>query len=546
MKNKSATEVSVGCRCFSNQMAPMSGIIKHKYSDFHVNEIDRSGNIVRLTSICDFSEPSYPDGYEDWLKSNQHFFSFVPESDEQVARIYYEQPTFSVLEQNGKVTVERLYKKKTRPFYLHFVLYKENINQQSAIGKIAQKVGKQKKMIGFAGSKDKRGITTQICSIKDVQPEKFIQAVQNIDEHIKIGKIKIAVNPVSLGDLSGNRFTIVLRDIKLEGDNDSNIYEGVKRRVEELDKSGFINYFGMQRFGTSVVPTHKIGELVLKRKWREIIDILLEPQESDVPRLKEAKELFKKTHDAKQALKILPHSAQTEYSIFEAMSRLPQDQQFSNPYELFSRIDRRQRMMYIHAYQSYLWNHMVSNRIEKYGTKIVIGDKVLIENGKKNKENVIDVTESNINNYTIFDVAIALPSGKMSNDEVDPDLIQLMEKDGVTFDMFNGLSSEYGANGDWRFIMAKAKDLEWTFIRHNDRDAELIDSDLNIIEGVTNSVNHSEDGKYSSLSLSFSLGSGQYATMCLRELLKRSTEWFTDSSMSNPQKHWWETICNIC
>lgn len=37
--------------------------------------------------------------------------------------------------------------------------------------------------------------------------------------------------------------------------------------------------------------------------------------------------------------------------------------------------------MYIHSYQSYVWNNLVSKRIEEYGLKAVPGDLVL--NGGK-------------------------------------------------------------------------------------------------------------------------------------------------------------------
>jgi tRNA pseudouridine13 synthase len=39
--------------------------------------------------------------------------------------------------------------------------------------------------------------------------------------------------------------------------------------------------------------------------------------------------------------------------------------------------------MYVHAYQSYVWNEVLSQRIEMYGDKPVIGDLIVVEESKK-------------------------------------------------------------------------------------------------------------------------------------------------------------------
>lgn len=541
-----STEESVGILCYTNNAEPISGIIKDRYSDFHVHEIDKNGNVVYLTENRVISEVSYPDGYEEWLSSGEGSFTFQPTSEDQVTQIYYSQPTFSVLTLSDKrVVVEKMYKKKTRPVNIQFVLFKVNMNQQEAISRIARKVDKPKKFIGFAGTKDKRAITTQLCSIKNVSMNLFVEATSKLEGNLKISDIRYIRDPLTLGDLSGNRFTIVLRDLQASSPN-LDINDATRNSIDALKESGFINYFGMQRFGTSTIPTHYIGILILQREWSKIIDTLLEPQENEIPALREAKLLYQKTHDAQLAMKKTPKSAQAELAIFKAIAHAQQPNPLSRPYELFSQIDRRMRMIYVHAYQSYLWNHLVSQRLQEYGNEVHISDLVMIDEDKKL---VTEVTEDNIHNYSIFDVVIPLPGRSISN--MKQNLIDLMAQDNVTPEMFQKLSGEYGAGGDLRHILAMPKDLEWEILRYNDSKAALIDSDLDVLEHRTNRTNCVENGRFIALKLSFSLSNGQYATMCMRELLKRSTEWFVDSEFTKKKDEdegssWWPNICTIC
>ncbi len=48
-----------------------------------------------------------------------------------------------------------------------------------------------------------------------------------------------------------------------------------------------------------------------------------------------------------------------------------------NYYNAFQNIARNTRTIFVHAYQSYVWNRAVSERIRRYGTKILIGDLVI-------------------------------------------------------------------------------------------------------------------------------------------------------------------------
>lgn len=51
--------------------------------------------------------------------------------------------------------------------------------------------------------------------------------------------------------------------------------------------------------------------------------------------------------------------------------------------EALGRLPRTLQLMYIHAYQSYLWNRMVSFRLKTLGMKPAVGDLVLCRDDEK-------------------------------------------------------------------------------------------------------------------------------------------------------------------
>ena len=67
--------------------------------------------------------------------------------------------------------------------------------------------------------------------------------------HVKVGDFSYVPHALHLGGLSGNVFSIILRNI-------SGSAATIALAVDSLKKSGFINYFGLQRFGSEASPTH--------------------------------------------------------------------------------------------------------------------------------------------------------------------------------------------------------------------------------------------------------------------------------------------------
>ena len=111
----------------------------------------------------------------------------------------------------------------------------------------------------YAGTKDRRGKTTQWVSVKKIDPKDILRAAKST-KGLFVGNFKFDSSPLKLGMLRGNRFTIVLRNVV-----DNN--EKIEKAMISLRDNGFINYFGLQRFGSIAdIPTHEIGRALLQSK----------------------------------------------------------------------------------------------------------------------------------------------------------------------------------------------------------------------------------------------------------------------------------------
>ena len=57
--------------------------------------------------------------------------------------------------------------------------------------------------------------------------------------------------------------------------------EIVRSATSTLNTQGFINYFGLQRFGTGSVPTHVVGRTLLKKEWGPAVEMILRSRLGD-------------------------------------------------------------------------------------------------------------------------------------------------------------------------------------------------------------------------------------------------------------------------
>lgn len=207
-----------------------------------------------------------------------------------------------------------------RPDFLQFILYKRNVETHSVMQQIARAMGVSIGAISYAGTKDKRGITTQRCTIYRGSKERLdtLNPVgRELDEfNFLVGDASYVPGKLNLGDLSGNRFSLAIRG--LPGDDEISDAE-ILRAVESWSSRGFINYFGLQRFGTKSIPTHEIGRAILQRDHKRAVDLLLQPQEGDATKIREARQLFQEQQDPAAALRALPPYLIAERAVLEGL-----------------------------------------------------------------------------------------------------------------------------------------------------------------------------------------------------------------------------------
>ncbi|PIN96803.1 hypothetical protein AB205_0108150, partial [Aquarana catesbeiana] len=167
---------------------------------------------------------------------------------------------------------------KSRGSFCHFVLYKENKDTMEAINVLSKFLRVKPNLFSYMGTKDKRAITVQAIAVLKITAQR-LSHLNKCLMNFKLGNFTYQKHPLKLGELQGNHFTVILRNI-------TGTVEQVEQAMTSLRNIGFINYYGMQRFGTTAVPTYQVGRAILQNNWEEMIDLILKPRPGGMETLK--------------------------------------------------------------------------------------------------------------------------------------------------------------------------------------------------------------------------------------------------------------------
>ncbi len=365
--------------------------------------------------------------------------------------------------------------------YLVIRVIKKNWDTMNFTRVLSNALGISRKRISFAGTKDKRAISVQYFSIKGVRPED-VEKVRLKDVDITV--LGFSRKPIQLGDLVGNRFKIVVRDCF-----DGEIFEETKAQLEEL---GTPNFFGLQRFGTARYVTHEVGKLILQRKYEDALwTYIAKPfggEKEDVRKIR--KELWE-TRDVKFGLRELPKYLRYERTLLQKLREGKSEK------EALLSLPKNLKMMFIHAYQSYVFNKLLSDRIEEFGNLKTIepGDWACYLSVRK-KPTFVDCSEVGINAPRVKLLveerfaSLALPLVGY-NTELKGWSVrakEILAEDEITLESFRNEYKEFSSSGSYR-------------------SADML-------------IEISEI-KFSNSTFEFYLPKGCYATVLLREFIKK-------------------------
>ncbi len=344
--------------------------------------------------------------------------------------------------------------------------------------------------VGFAGTKDGRAVATQLMSFN--APLEDVAALSIPD--VRVTDVYRANRMITIGDLIGNRFDILVSDL----DPAVDLADSCEKARAILDAAGgFPNYFGVQRFGSVRPITHLIGKDLTREDFegavmRYVANPLMEDSE-----VSEARRTLQETRDFERALREFPPKLTFERSLIGHLVQKPGDYLGA-----LRTLPQNLLMMFVHAYQSYLFNRMLSERVRS-GLSLrtpVVGDLVLPldKNGLPDHDTPIPVTEDNLDKATknalqgkafvsglLYGTESAFADGPMGEIER-----RIVEGEGISRMDFQIIGMrEASSKGTRRELLAPYRDLS---VSLGDGDARF----------------------------SFSLNKGCYATCLLREFMK--------------------------
>lgn len=250
---------------------------------------------------------------------------------------------------------------------------------------IARDLHISRKRMGFAGMKDKKALTRQWICISNMESDEKLNEVLALSDTIhntKFLKVVRGRKKLRMGQLKGNKFRIKIKDIPFNDDITSfeDASDRAKEILSQLEITGVPNYFGWQRFGKPRTSTHLVGEALIQNDLKKAVDLYIgHPCMEESPDSIKARQAYD-DGNMEESLELMHGGMRYEKMMLR---------QLIHDYNKFGQLDDRSyksallalpkplQRMFVHAYQSYLFNDVVSRRVEMGINSYVEGDIII-------------------------------------------------------------------------------------------------------------------------------------------------------------------------
>lgn len=231
---------------------------------------------------------------------------------------------------------------------------KEGWETHHLLRDLARQLGISDERIGIAGIKDKRAVSTQLMSIRGI----------SADDLKKITLPRVQIEPLGRsnkdlapGDLKGNEFDILIDCIELKAQEINTRLESISEKIKET--GGVPNFFGYQRFGVRRPVTHLVGELLIRGDIEgAAMEYIARSFQWESPGNREVRDAVWNTRDYKKGLETYPFTLRYERTMMHRLIERPGDYAGA-----FRSLPGSLITMFVHGYQSYLFNKILSKRI---------------------------------------------------------------------------------------------------------------------------------------------------------------------------------------
>jgi tRNA pseudouridine13 synthase len=229
------------------------------------------------------------------------------------------------------------------PFAL-YRLVKRGFTTPDAIALVQKRWKIKSNRIDIGGLKDRHAATIQHFTILNGPQRKLTRGTIDVEY---LGQVP---EPFTSRDITANRFRILLRDV-----------DGLAiSRANQIAKSGVPNYFDDQRFGSISVGSEFVARLMVLGQYEAALKLALTapyefdkaPQKAEKVRLRQ---MWGQWRKFAETLRVGPKQQIAHFLVNQPVN-FRDAVRFLHP-EL--------QGMYLAAYQSFIWNRMLSSFIRK-------------------------------------------------------------------------------------------------------------------------------------------------------------------------------------